>query len=93
MRSEARLTKMEDAILAMLCTKALRLARLQPREHFAQCYLDAVPPGPAPGQVQVDLEALTVQELWALARHGDPSLPDIEGMTPGQLRQLAMEQA
>jgi hypothetical protein len=89
---EARLAQLENTVLNLGIARALTAARAGARELFAAVFLSKLPPGPVPGTVWADLDLLTIQELWANARASDPDLPDIEGMTPIQLRRLAMEE-
>ena len=90
---EAQLAKLEGEVLDMLCTKALTLARLANSADFAQVLLATLPAGPQPNSVWLDMAELTTQELWALARVGNPELPDLSAMSPGQLRAYVMEHA
>ena len=89
---EARLKQCAAEVVDRRCAQALRLARTQPRERFAQTYLNRLPPGPLQGHVWADLNQLSTGELLALARLNHADLPDFEAMPPAAIRRYFAEQ-
>jgi hypothetical protein len=71
MLSDRRFQRLATDIDDLRWQQALRLARAQPGD-FAQVLLAHAPPGPTPGSVVMDLDALETHELWALARLDHP---------------------
>ena len=88
---EVRLQRIERVIADVQFERALAYAHTQPQESFAQALLSQLG-NPHERTVALDLTALTVAELWLLARSGDATLPDISTMTAGQLREYVMQE-
>lgn len=91
-RYEAAVKKCAEEVLDMLHAHALASARAVSREHFAQVLMSTLPAGPRPNTVELDMDLLTTGELRLLALHGDLPVPDIEQMTPPQIRAYLQEQ-
>ena len=84
-----RLRALEQLAHEASWRRALRLARQQPMDRFAHTLWNEAADGPDPDAKWVDLEALTTQELVALASWGRPNVPDFATLSTDQLQRLA----
>jgi hypothetical protein len=89
---DTRLSQIEDQLLDLLTAKAIQLARTVARSLFTTTLWAALPDAPRPGCKWMNLDLLSTSELWLLARWDNPRLPDIEQMSPGQLRAYVMQE-